>query len=77
VANISAKHEGGRPDVEAKRSHPSDILEYFLPKADIVAQGLMPAIEQNYLDKHQAVNDTAIALTKRGLAFAAAPNLHH
>jgi len=76
VANISAKHEGGRPDVEAKRDHPSDILEYFLPKSDILAQGLMPSLERNYLDKHDAVNDTAIALTKRGLSFVAAQNLH-
>ncbi len=76
VANISAKHEGGRPDVEAKSSHPSDILEYFMPKTDVIAQGLMPAMERNYLDKHDAVNGTAVALTKRGLSFAAARNLH-
>jgi hypothetical protein len=76
VANISAKHEGGRPGVEEKREHPSDILDYFMPKADVVAQGLMPAMEQNYLDKHAAVNDTAAALVKRGLSFVAARNLH-
>lgn len=76
VANISAKHEGGRPSVEQTREHPSDILDYFMPKADIEAQGLMPAMQQNYLDKHQAVNDSAVALTKRGLAFIAAPQLH-
>ena len=76
VANISAKHEGGRPAVEAKREHASDILDYFMPKADIVAQGLMPAMEQNYLDKHDAVNGTAAALTKRGLSFVAARHLH-
>ena len=29
VANISAKHEGGDPEVEPTRSHPSDILDYF------------------------------------------------
>jgi hypothetical protein len=76
VANISAKHEGGNPSVEAKRDHPSDILDYFMPKADVEAQGLMPAMQQNYLDKHGAVNDTAVALTKRGLSFVAARNLH-
>jgi bifunctional DNA-binding transcriptional regulator/antitoxin component of YhaV-PrlF toxin-antitoxin module len=76
VANISAKHEGGRPSVEATREHPSDILDYFMPKADVVAQGLMPAMERNYLDKHDAVNDTAVALTKRGLSFVAARELH-
>ncbi len=76
VANISAKHEGGRPSVEATREHASDILDYFMPKADVVAQGLMPAMERNYLDKHDAVNDTAAALTQRGLSFVAAQELH-
>jgi len=76
VANISAKHEGGKPDIDSAREHPSDILEYFLPKADIEAQGLMPALQQNYLDKHDSLNITAIELTKKGLAFIAAKNLH-
>ena len=76
VANISAKHEGGKPDIDSAREHPSDILEYFLPKADIEAQGLMPALQQNYLDKHNSLNITAIELTKKGLAFIAAKNLH-
>ncbi|MDD5219293.1 MAG: hypothetical protein PHV11_01845 [Candidatus Bipolaricaulis sp.] len=76
VANISAKHEGGKPDVDRQREHPSDILDYFMPKADIEAQGLMAAMERNYLDKHDAVNATATALSKRGLSFIAARNLH-
>lgn len=76
VANISAKHEGGKPEIDSGREHPSDILEYFMPKADIEAQGLMPALERNYLDKHDAVNRTAAALTERGLTFIAASNLH-
>ncbi len=77
VPNISAKHEGGGPEIDSKREHPSDILDYFMPKVDIEAEGLMPAMQQNYLDKHAAVNRTAIALTNAGLAFAAARNLHH
>lgn len=77
VANISAKHEGGLPEIDSAREHPSDILEYFLPKADIEAQGLMPALQRNYLDKHDALNHTAIELTKKGLSFIAAKNLHH
>lgn len=76
VANISAKHEGAGPEVDEKREHPSDILEYFLPKEEIEKQGLMPYLELNYLDKHDAVNRTAIALTKAGLSFIAAGNLH-
>ncbi len=76
VKNISAKHEGGNPDVEKTRKHPSDILDYFMPKKDIIEKGLMPELLLNYLDKHEAVNRTAEALTKRGLAFVAAQNLH-
>ena len=76
VANISAKHEGGIPDIDAAREHPTDILDYFLPKVEIEAQGLMSAMERNYLDKHDAVNRTAEALTRKGLSFIAATNLH-
>ena len=76
VANISAKHEGGIPEIDAAREHPSDILDYFAAKADIESQGLMPALERNYLDKHDAVNRTARELTKRRLSFVAARNLH-
>ena len=77
VKNISAKHEGGETDIEATREHPSDILDYFLAKEDIEAQGLMAALTQNYMDKHLAINNTARALTEKGLAFIAAPLLHH
>ena len=76
VANVSAKHEGGIPEIDATREHPTDILDYFKSKADIEAQGLMPALERNYLDKHEALNRTAAALTRRGLSFIAATNLH-
>jgi hypothetical protein len=76
VPNISAKHEGGDPEVEAARAHPSDILEYFLPKADVEARGLMPALLENYLDKHQALNRTAEALVRDGTGVVAAPLLH-
>jgi hypothetical protein len=76
VKNISAKHEGGIPTTEIKRDHPSDILDYFLPKKDIEAKGLMPKLLLNYLDKHDAVNRTAEALTRNGLSFIAAQNLH-
>ena len=76
VKNISAKHEGGIPATEMKRDHPSDILDYFMPKKDIMEKGLMPKLLLNYLDKHDAVNRTAEALTKHGLSFIAAQNLH-
>ncbi len=76
VRNISAKHEGGKPETEAKRNHPSDILDYFMPKKDIIEKGLMPELVRNYLDKHDAVNETAEALVKHGIPFIAATNLH-
>jgi len=76
VKNISAKHEGGDPETEVTREHPSDILEYFLPKADVEAKGLMPLLLANYMDKHAALNHTAEELTQHGLAFIAAKNLH-
>jgi len=77
VKNISAKHEGGEINVDSKRKHPSDILDYFKAKSDLEKDGLMDHITQNYLDKHEAINNTAKALTEKGLTFIAAPNLHH
>jgi hypothetical protein len=76
VKNISAKHEGAPPEVEKSREHPSDILDYFVPKKEIREKGLMPKLLANYLDKHDAVNRTARALTEKGLTFIAAQNLH-
>jgi len=76
VANISAKHEGGDPEVEQTRGHPSDVLDYFREKAEVESSGQMGLLERNYLDKHAALNHTARALTEHGLAFVAARNLH-
>jgi hypothetical protein len=76
VKNLSAKHEGAFPEIEATREHPSDILEYFITKKDIIAQGMMPKLLINFLDKHDSVNRTARALTERGLTFIAARNMH-
>ena len=77
VKNISAKHEGGEVNVDKMRDHPSDILDYFLSKKEIEEKGVMSLLAQNYLDKHEAINNTAQALTEKGLTFIAAPNLHH
>jgi hypothetical protein len=76
VKNISAKHEGGLPEEEAVREHPSDILEYFVPKEEIIRKGLMPKLLANYLDKHDVLNKTAKTLTESGLALVPARNLH-
>jgi hypothetical protein len=76
IPNIAAKHEGGEIEIEQMREHPSDILDYFRDKKEIVESGLMPLLERNYLDKHDAVNKTAEALTRKGLSFVGAWNLH-
>ncbi len=76
VPNIAAKHEGGEIEVEEKLEHPSDILDYFMAKADVEAQGLMPALERNYIEKHKSLNLTADALTRAGIGVVAAWNLH-
>jgi hypothetical protein len=77
VKNISAKHEGGPIEIEKSREHPSDILEYFMPKTAILEAGLMETFEQNYMDKHESIKRTAKELTKMGVSVLAAPNLHY
>jgi hypothetical protein len=76
VPNISAKHEGADPEVDSTREHPSDVLDYFLPKEEILEKGLMKAMERNYLDKHNALMATANALTKAGIGIIPAGNIH-
>ena len=76
VPNISAKHEGADPEVEAAQEHPSDIFDYFMPKQQVIESGLMPVLEQNYLDKHEAVCRTAAELTAAGIGVHAAALLH-
>jgi hypothetical protein len=76
VANISAKHEGGDPEIDQIRDHPSDILDYFRDKSEIIASGDWNKLETNFIDKFDAVNKTAYALTQNGLSFIAAQNLH-
>jgi hypothetical protein len=77
VANISAKHEGGDPEVELTREHQSDILDYFRDKEEIVESGDWDGATLNFLDKFDATNKTAWALTENGLSFIAAQHLHH
>jgi hypothetical protein len=76
VANISAKHEGGDPEIDGERAHPSDILDYFRDKQEVIESGDWDALAENYLDKFMALNKTARALTENGLSFIAAANLH-
>jgi hypothetical protein len=76
VANISAKHEGGDPEIDKGRDSPSDILDYFRDKSEVIESGDWDALTLNFLDKFDATNKTAWALTKNGLSFVAAQNLH-
>jgi hypothetical protein len=76
VANISAKHEGGDPEIEPTLMHPSDILDYFREKKEVCESGDWENLEKNFLLKVDACNHTAYDLTKAGLSFVAARNLH-
>ncbi len=76
VANISAKHEGGDPEVDGKRPHPSDILDYFRDKSEVISSGDWDALALNFMDKFEATNRTAQALTRHGMSFVAAQHLH-
>lgn len=77
VANISAKHEGGDPEIDQAREHPSDILDYFRDKEEILSSGDWDNLTLNFLDKFDATNKTAWELTAKGLSFIAAKELHH
>ncbi|MCK6584798.1 MAG: hypothetical protein HUU11_05435 [Anaerolineales bacterium] len=76
VANIAAKHEGGDPEVEQSLPHPSDILDYFREKKEVVGSGDWDNLKKNFMEKVAAANNTARALTENGLSFIAAQNLH-
>ena len=76
VANISAKHEGGDPEIDQTRPHPSDILDYFRDKSEVIESGDWDHLLRNFMDKYDACNKTAWALTEQGLSFVAAQNLH-
>lgn len=76
VTNISAKHEGGDPEIDVTLEHPSDILDYFRDKQEVIDAGDWDHLQRNFLEKVAAANRTAWALTEKGLSFVAAPNLH-
>jgi hypothetical protein len=76
VANISAKHEGGDPEIDQTREHPSDILDYFRDKSEVIESGDWDNLQNNFIDKFYATNNTARALTENNLSFIAAQNLH-
>ena len=77
VKNVSAKHEGGDIDVEKTRDYPTDILDYFRDKQEVIDAGDWEALKINHRDRYNAVNTTADLLTKNGISIIAAQNLHH
>jgi len=76
VANISAKHEGADPEIDSERDYPSDILDYFRDKDEIIETGDWDNVTLNFSDKLDSLNKTAWALTENGLTFIAAKHLH-
>lgn len=76
VPNISAKHEGADPEIEQVRERPSDILDYFRDKEEVISTGDWDKLRLNFFDKMDATNRTAWALTEHGLSFVAAQHLH-
>jgi len=76
VANIAAKHEGGDPEVDQTLPHPSDILDYFREKSEVIESGDWENLQRNFLEKVAACDHSARALTENGLSFIAARNLH-
>jgi hypothetical protein len=77
VANISAKHEGADPEIDQTREHPSDILDYFRDKEEIITSGDWDHLTLNFRDKFDSTNKTAWELTAKGLSFIAARKLHY
>jgi hypothetical protein len=47
-----------------------------MTKEEIKEAGIWEALRINLLDRYEAINTTAEALTKNGLTFIAAKNLH-
>jgi len=76
IPNFSAKHEGSEIDAPSNLKHPWSIMEDFMPKAKLEEAGLLEGMAENYMDKHESVNLTAEALTRKGIAFIAASNAH-
>jgi hypothetical protein len=77
IVNISAKHEGGDPEIEQSLDHPSDILDYFREKKEVVESGDWDNLKRNFMEKVHASNHSAKDLTEAGLSFIAAQKLHH
>ena len=76
VPNISAKHEGGDPQIELRLPHQSDILDYFREKQEVIDSGDWDGLKRNFMEKVAAANHTACLLTENGLSFIAAQHLH-
>ncbi len=76
IPNLSAKHEGGEPEIETKRQHPSEIMDYYRSKDEILTSEDWTNLTINFHDKFDSLNLTARALTEQGLSFLGAKHLH-
>jgi hypothetical protein len=63
-------------NIEKIRTHQSDILDYFREKKEVIESGDWEAMQLNFMDKVDACNHSARALTQAGLSFIAANHLH-
>ncbi len=76
IKMISAKHEGGEPDIEKTRTYPSDSNDYSKEKQQIKEEGIWEDMRISNLDRLDSLNLTAQKLTENGQTFIAAKNLH-
>ena len=56
---------------------PLSFQDGLFGEEEIDKQNLMQSLEQNYLDKHDAVQRSAGALLQNGIPVLAAPSLHY
>ncbi len=73
---MSAKHEGADPSIEATRPHPSSNIDFTLPDAEVRKQGCYEHMEESFMCGIAELNKTADELTKNGMSFIAAKNMH-
>lgn len=76
IPYMSAKHEAADPEVEAQRPHPTSNFDFTYPDEKVRAEGLYEPMREGFLYGIDEANKTADELTKRGMSFVAATNLH-
>ena len=82
LSQIKLAKELGLDHIELDGDVPNPYPDFSKEEREKVREeakeaGLWDYFRINHLDRNDAVNSTAEALTKNGLAFIAARNLHH